>query len=227
MKPKYGSKPVEGKDSTLRIINSQSGKGGVIKGKVPVKGACGDSTYDAPLFIGDEVVLETTAAEAPRWFWTAAPTWCIRTRPPPTSETADTRSKRPTARAESTAPTAARPLMRPQEASSRCSTTTRQRDHLFGHFGLHPQPGRSHVYVHRQATGGLHQLRQRRHQPEKRQGHCDGKARHGRRRHALRQWHVHHGKGRDEHPWRLLGHRHERQQGQQHHLAQGLDPQCR
>lgn len=60
MKPKYGSKPVEGKDSTLRIINSQSGKGGVIKGKVPVKGACGDSTYDAPLFIGDEVVLETT-----------------------------------------------------------------------------------------------------------------------------------------------------------------------
>lgn len=58
MSPKYGTKPVDGKDSTLRIVNGQPASGGVIKGKLPVRGNCGDSRYDAPLFIGDEVTLE-------------------------------------------------------------------------------------------------------------------------------------------------------------------------
>ena len=58
MSPKYGSKPVDGKDSTLRLINGQPASGGVVKGKLPVQGNCGDSHYDAPLFIGDEVTLE-------------------------------------------------------------------------------------------------------------------------------------------------------------------------
>ena len=58
MKPSYGAKPVEGKDSTLRITNSVPQSGGTIKGKLPVEGASGNSMFAAPLYIGDEVTLE-------------------------------------------------------------------------------------------------------------------------------------------------------------------------
>lgn len=58
LKTSYGDKPVDGKDSTLRLINSVPGKGGKVTGKLPVAGKSGDSSYDVPVSIGDEVELE-------------------------------------------------------------------------------------------------------------------------------------------------------------------------
>ena len=58
MKTPYGAKPVVGKDSTLRVVNSVPQSGGTIKGKLPVEGGAGDSTIAAPLYIGEEVSLE-------------------------------------------------------------------------------------------------------------------------------------------------------------------------
>ena len=58
LKTSYGDKPVDGKDSSLRLINSVPGKGGKVTGKLPVAGKSGDSSYDVPVSIGDEVELE-------------------------------------------------------------------------------------------------------------------------------------------------------------------------
>lgn len=57
LKTPYGDKPVEGKDSTLRLINSKPEAGGKVTAKLPVAGKAGDSTIDVPVFIGDEVEL--------------------------------------------------------------------------------------------------------------------------------------------------------------------------
>lgn len=54
---KYGAKPVEGKDSTLRLINSKPETGGTVTGKLPVAGQAGDSRFEVPVFIGEEVEL--------------------------------------------------------------------------------------------------------------------------------------------------------------------------
>ena len=43
MGTKYGWKPVEGTDNTMKIINSVSDQGGEIKGTLPVKFSTGDS----------------------------------------------------------------------------------------------------------------------------------------------------------------------------------------
>lgn len=58
LKTSYGDKPVDGKDSTLRLINSVPETGGKVTGKLPVAGKSGDSSYDVPISIGDEVELE-------------------------------------------------------------------------------------------------------------------------------------------------------------------------
>ncbi len=58
MKTSYGAKPVVGKDSTLRVVNSVPQSGGTIKGKLPVEGGAGDSRIAVPLYIGEEVSLE-------------------------------------------------------------------------------------------------------------------------------------------------------------------------
>lgn len=58
LKTSYGDKPVDGKDSTLRLINSVPEKGGKVTGNLPVAGKSGDSRFDVPVFIGDEVELE-------------------------------------------------------------------------------------------------------------------------------------------------------------------------
>ncbi len=57
LKTPYGDKPVEGKDSTLRLINGKPETGGKVTAKLPVAGKAGDSTIDVPVFIGDEVEL--------------------------------------------------------------------------------------------------------------------------------------------------------------------------
>ena len=58
LKTSYGDKPVDGKDSTLCLINTVPEKGGKVTGKLPVAGKSGDSSYAVPISIGDEVELE-------------------------------------------------------------------------------------------------------------------------------------------------------------------------
>ena len=54
---KYGAKPVDGKDSTLRLINSKPEAGGKVTAKLPVAGKSGDSSLEVPVLIGEEVEL--------------------------------------------------------------------------------------------------------------------------------------------------------------------------
>ena len=60
MQAKYGWKPVEGIDPTMQIINSVSGQGGEIKGKLPVQFKSGNSSYELPGIIGEGVTLTVT-----------------------------------------------------------------------------------------------------------------------------------------------------------------------
>ena len=60
MQAKYGWKPVEGIDPTMKIINSVSGQGGEIKGTLPVQFGSGDSRYTIPGVIGEGVTLTVT-----------------------------------------------------------------------------------------------------------------------------------------------------------------------
>lgn len=57
MGTKYGWKPVEGTDDTMKIINSVPGQGGEIKGMLPVQFSTGDSRYPIPGEIGEDVTL--------------------------------------------------------------------------------------------------------------------------------------------------------------------------
>ena len=60
MGTKYGWKPVEGTDNTMKIINSVSDQGGEIKGTLPVQFSTGDSHYPIPGEIGEGVTLTVT-----------------------------------------------------------------------------------------------------------------------------------------------------------------------
>ena len=60
MGTKYGWKPVEGTDNTMKIINSVSDQGGEIKGTLPVQFSTGDSRYPIPGEIGEGVTLTVT-----------------------------------------------------------------------------------------------------------------------------------------------------------------------
>ena len=60
MGTKYGWKPVEGTDNTMKIINSVSDQGGEIKGTLPVQFSTGDSNYPIPGEIGEGVTLTVT-----------------------------------------------------------------------------------------------------------------------------------------------------------------------
>ena len=60
MGTKYGWKPVEGTDNTMKIINSVSDQGGEIKGTLPVQFGTGDSRYPIPGEIGEGVTLTVT-----------------------------------------------------------------------------------------------------------------------------------------------------------------------
>ncbi len=63
MRTTYGAKPVEGVDSTMRIINSKE-TGGEIKGTLPVKFNSGNSTFELPGEIGSGVKLVTLEQDA-------------------------------------------------------------------------------------------------------------------------------------------------------------------
>ena len=58
LKTNYSSKPVDGVDSTMRLINSVSGQGGTIKAKLPVSVKAGDSKIPLPAEIGENVTLQ-------------------------------------------------------------------------------------------------------------------------------------------------------------------------
>ena len=60
MGTKYGWKPVEDTDNTMKIINSVSDQGGEIKGTLPVQFSTGDSRYPIPGEIGEGVTLTVT-----------------------------------------------------------------------------------------------------------------------------------------------------------------------
>ena len=57
LKTNYSSKPVDGVDSTMRLINSVSGQGGTIQAKLPVSVKSGNSTIPLPAEIGAGVTL--------------------------------------------------------------------------------------------------------------------------------------------------------------------------
>lgn len=59
MHTSYGAKPIEGEESFLRIMNSQT-DGGKIIGKLPIEASCGDSRYKLPIIIDENVELITT-----------------------------------------------------------------------------------------------------------------------------------------------------------------------
>ena len=54
MHTSYGAKPIEGEESFLRIMNSQT-DGGKIIGKLPIEASCGDSRYKLPIIIDENV----------------------------------------------------------------------------------------------------------------------------------------------------------------------------
>lgn len=54
---KYGTKPAPGDDVTMRLVNSQT-TGGVVKAKVPLGFASGDSSVSIPGVVGENVTLE-------------------------------------------------------------------------------------------------------------------------------------------------------------------------
>lgn len=56
----YGVDPVEGVDSTMRLINSKPGNGGVIKAEIPLGSKAGDSTKPVALEVGEGVTLSPT-----------------------------------------------------------------------------------------------------------------------------------------------------------------------
>ena len=58
LKTNYNSEPVDGVDSTMRLINSVSGQGGTIKAKLPVSVKAGDSRIPLPAEIGENVTLQ-------------------------------------------------------------------------------------------------------------------------------------------------------------------------
>lgn len=60
----YGWKPVEGVDSTMRVINSQKPAGGEIKGTLPLRFNSGNSSYDIAEEIGEGVKLVTLDKDA-------------------------------------------------------------------------------------------------------------------------------------------------------------------
>lgn len=60
----YGWRPVEGVDSTMRVINSQKPAGGEIKGTLPLRFNSGDSSYDIAGEIGEGVKLVTLDKDA-------------------------------------------------------------------------------------------------------------------------------------------------------------------
>ncbi len=55
----YSSKPVDGIENTLTLTNSQN-SGGEVKGILPVKANCGNSTIQLPIDIDDSVTLTAT-----------------------------------------------------------------------------------------------------------------------------------------------------------------------
>lgn len=57
LKTNYSSKPVDGVDSTMRLINSVSGQGGTIRAKLPVSVKSGNSMIPLPAEIGAGVTL--------------------------------------------------------------------------------------------------------------------------------------------------------------------------
>lgn len=54
----YSSKPVEGIDSTMRVINSVNDRGGKISGVIPIEVNSGNSMIQLPAEIGEGVTLE-------------------------------------------------------------------------------------------------------------------------------------------------------------------------
>ncbi len=56
LKTAYGADPVQGVDSTMRLVNSKT-TGGEVKAKVPVGISCGDSSIELPGYVGDNVTL--------------------------------------------------------------------------------------------------------------------------------------------------------------------------
>ncbi|WP_083526875.1 S-layer homology domain-containing protein [Thermophilibacter mediterraneus] len=60
----YGNKPVEGLPTTMSLINSVPGKGGVVSGQLPLSAKPGDSTYSLGVEIGEGVTLSPTDSNA-------------------------------------------------------------------------------------------------------------------------------------------------------------------
>ncbi len=64
LKTNYSSKPVEGIDSTIRLINSVPGQGGVVSGVLPVSASAGNSDLSLPVEIGEGVTLSPSSADS-------------------------------------------------------------------------------------------------------------------------------------------------------------------
>ena len=59
LRTNYGSNPVEGISNTILLTNSKT-SGGLIKGGLPIYSTVGNSKYELPIDIGDNITLEST-----------------------------------------------------------------------------------------------------------------------------------------------------------------------